>query len=185
MQYGRGLITSSGGVGTLSTWGLVGLRSSLALWHRPEMAGGHRHLTYTWRVYNITHSHIAPLDLVPTWLRFLSTTQFLIFHFFSCSLAQTAFSLPGSMMHPSSRDPLPTGCLEIVEQVQLLLVAVDTFVTHSPTHTLNSPGFPSFHQSAPQHDSPPPSTVRNPICSPSGLAPETQTGTKTKTNQSG
>ena len=31
MQNGRGPKTSSGGVGTMSTWGLVGLRSSLAL----------------------------------------------------------------------------------------------------------------------------------------------------------
>ena len=139
MQHGRGQNTSSGGVGTLSAWGLAGLRSSLALRHRPEMAGGHRHLTYTWRVYTITYPHIAPLDLFSHMVTFLLNNRVCISPFFSLLFAPKTRFWTGSMMNTSSRDPLPTVCFEIVKQVRLLLTTGVRVVRHTHTHLHTHP----------------------------------------------
>ena len=107
------------------------------------MAGGHRHLTYTWRVYHINLSNIAPLDLFSHMVTSSYTTTFHIFPFSLGVLAQTSLFLlflcctPQVVIH---------GLLfDFVEHVRLLLAVVDISVQHTLIHLAPSP----LHTSAP------------------------------------
>ena len=87
MQSGRVPNLRNWGVGTKSAWGLVDIRPSLASGNRPEMAGEHRHLNYTWRVSPITSFSHRPIRLIlPLGCDAQHTQAFFCF-FFSCGFS--------------------------------------------------------------------------------------------------
>ena len=109
------------------------------------MAGGHRHLTYTWRVYHINLSNIAPLDLFSHLVTSSYTTTFHIFPFSLGVLAQTSLFFYCFYAAPLKSRSMVYCLIEFVEHIRLLLAVVDISVQHTLIHLAPSP----LHTSAP------------------------------------
>ena len=90
----RGGDATRGGSKPEKLGGLVDVRPSLVSGNRPEMAGGHRHLNYTWRDSPITSFSHRPIDSFSHLVVMLNILKAFFLFFFSCGFSFFACILP-------------------------------------------------------------------------------------------